>query len=219
MITVHHLNASRAQRILWLLEELGLPYEIVRYRRDAATLLAPPELKSVHPLGKSPVVVVDGEVLAESGAIIETLVERFGADRLAPPPGTPAFTRYRYWLHYAEGSAMPPLLLKLVLDRIAGAPMPFFVRPVARGIVNKAMAGFVGPQLRLHLGYLEGELAARDWFAGEAFSAADIQLSYPIEAARQRAGLNAADHPRLVDWLARIDARPARRRALAREAS
>lgn len=218
MITVHHLNASRSQRVLWLLEELELPYEIVRYRRDPQTLLAPPELKEVHPLGKSPVVVVDGEVLAESGAIIETLVERFGAGRLAPPSGTPAFTRYRYWLHYAEGSAMPPLLLKLVLDRIAGAPMPFFVRPIARGIANKAVTGFVGPQLRLHLGYLEGELASHDWFAGVTFSAADVQLSFPIEAAQRRAGLNAADHPRLTDWLARIHARPAHQRALAREA-
>jgi len=219
MITVHHLNASRSLRILWLLEELVLPYEIVRYQRDPKTLLAPPELKRVHPLGKSPVVEVDGEVLAESGAIIETLVERFGADRLAPPIGTPAFARYRYWLHYAEGSAMPPLLLKLVFDRIAAAPMPFFARPIARKIVDQAMTGFIGPQLKLHLAYLEGELARRDWFSGDAFSAADVQLSYPLEAARQRAGLNAADHPRLAGWLARIHARPAYQRALPREAA
>lgn len=215
MITVHHLNASRSQRILWLLEELGQPYEVVRYQRDPKTLLAPPALKAVHPLGKSPVVVVDGEVLAESGAIVETLVEHFGAERLAPPAGTPAFARYRYWLHYAEGSAMPPLLLKLVLDRIASAPMPFFARPVARGIAAKAMAGFVGPQLKLHLAYLEGELAQRDWFAGDAFSGADVQLSFPIEVARERADLNATEHPRLCDWLARIHARPAYQRALA----
>ena len=218
MITVHHLNASRSQRILWLLEELELPYEIVRYQRDPKTMLAPPALKAVHPLGKSPVVEVDGEVLAESGAIIETLVERFGAGRLAPPPGTPEFTRYRYWLHYAEGSAMPPLLLKLVFDRIAAAPMPFFAKPIARRIVGGAMGSFIAPQLKLHLGYVEGELARRDWFAGDAFSAADVQLSYPIEAAQQRAGLNAADHPRLTAWLARIRARPAYQRAQAREA-
>ena len=217
MITVHHLNASRSLRILWLLEELGLPYEIVRYQRDPRTLLAPPELKRVHPLGKSPVVEVDGELLAESGAIVETLVERFGAGRLAPPPGTPAFTRYRYWLHYAEGSAMPPLLLKLVFDRIASAPMPFFARPIARKITGQVMAGFVGPQLKLHLAYMEGELKAHDWFAGDTFSAADVQLSYPLEAAQQRAGLNATDHPRLTDWLTRIHARPAWQRALARE--
>ena len=217
-ITVHHLNQSRSQRILWLLEELGLPYDIVRYQRDPKTMLAPPELKRIHPLGKSPVVVVDGEVLAESGAIIETLVERFGAGRLAPAPGTPEATRYRYWLHYAEGSAMPPLLLKLVFDRIASAPMPFFAKPVARGIVGKVMAGFVGPQLALHLGYMEGELKARDWFAGTTFSAADIQMSYPVQAAQERAGLTATDHPRLTAWLARIQARPAWMRARAREA-
>ncbi|QXL84657.1 glutathione S-transferase family protein [Comamonas sp. NLF-1-9] len=217
MIIVHHLNASRSLRILWLLEELGQSYEIVRYQRDPKTLLAPPELKRIHPLGKSPVVQVDGETLAESGAIIETLVERFGAEQMAPPRGSADFARYRYWLHYAEGSAMPPLLLKLVFERIAAAPMPFFAKPIARSIVNQVMKGFVGPQLKLHLGYMESELARRDWFAGDAFSAADVQLSYPLMAARQRAGLNQAEHPRLSDWLARIEARPALQRAQARE--
>jgi glutathione S-transferase len=207
VITVHHLNNSRSQRILWLLEELALPYEIERYERDPQTMLAPPALKAVHPLGKSPVVTVDGLVLAESGAIVETLVERFGPGRLAPPPGTPEALRYRYW---------PPLLLKLVMDRIATAKMPFFARPIAKGIVDKAMAGFVAPQLRLHLGYMEGELAARDWFAGPEFTAADVQMSFPLEAAAARAGLTAASHPRLADWLARIHARPAYQRALAR---
>ncbi|QEA12056.1 glutathione S-transferase family protein [Comamonas flocculans] len=217
MITVHHLNASRSLRILWLLEELGQPYEIVRYQRDPKTLLAPPELRRIHPLGKSPVVQIDGETLAESGAIIETLVERFGAQQLAPPRGTPDFARYRYWLHYAEGSAMPPLLLKLVFERVAAAPMPFFAKPIARSIVSQVMRGFVGPQLKLHLGYMESELAQRDWFAGDAFSAADVQLSYPLMAARQRAGLSEAAHPRLSDWLARIEARPALQRARTRE--
>ena len=215
-ITVHHLNQSRSQRILWLLEELEQPYEIVRYQRNPKTLLAPPELKRIHPLGKSPVVVMDSEVLAESGAIIETLVERFGAQHLSAPPGTADFARYRYWLHYAEGSAMPPLLMKLVFDRIAGAPMPFFAKPVARGIVGKAMSGFIAPQLKLHLDYMEGELAARDWFAGPAFTAADVQMSFPLEAAQARAGLTAGSHPRLADWLARIHARPAYARAEAR---
>lgn len=219
MITVHHLNQSRSQRILWLLEELGQSYEIVRYLRDPKTLLAPPELKRIHPLGKSPVVVVDGEVLAESGAIIETLAERFGARRLSPPPGTADFARYRYWLHYAEGSAMPPLLLKLVFDRVASAPMPFFAKPVARAIAAKAMSSFVGPQITLHLAYMESALARCDWFAGDAFSAADVQLSYPLEAAQARAGLNGSDHPHLVAWLTRIRARPAYQRALAREAA
>ena len=217
MITVHHLNASRSQRILWLLEELGQPYEIVRYQRDAQTMLAPPELKKIHPLGKSPVVVLDdGQVLAESGAIVEGLVERCGASTLAPPRGTPDFERYRYWLHYAEGSAMPPLLLKLVFDRIANAPMPFFAKPIAKGIVDKTMAGFIGPQLKTHLGYMESELAQRDWFAGNSFSAADVQLSFPIEAAQGRAGLTASTHPRLTDWVKRIQARPAYQRASAK---
>ena len=218
-ITVHHLNQSRSQRILWLLEELEQPYEIVRYQRNPKTLLAPPELKRIHPLGKSPVVVIDGEVLAESGAIIEALVERFGARRLSPPPGTADFARYRYWLHYAEGSAMPPLLLKLVFDRVASAPMPFFAKPIARAIAAKAMSSFIGPQITLHLAYLESELERRDWFAGDAFSAADVQLSYPLEAAQARAGLNGNDHPHLVAWLTRIRARPAYQRALAREAA
>ena len=218
-ITVHHLNQSRSQRILWLLEELGQPYEIVRYQRDPKTLLAPPELKRIHPLGKSPVVVMDGEVLAESGAIIETLVERFGARQLSPAPGTADFARYRYWLHYAEGSAMPPLLLKLVFDRVASAPMPFLAKPIARAIAAKVMSSFVGPQITLHLAYMESELKQRDWFAGDAFSAADVQLSYPLEAAQERAGLNGNDHPHLVAWLTRIRARPAYQRALAREAA
>lgn len=216
MITVHHLNNSRAQRILWLLEELEQPYEIVRYQRDPQTMLAPPELKKIHPLGKSPVVVVDGLTLAESGAIIETLVERFGAGRLAPAPGTPEALRYRYWLHYAEGSAMPPLLLKLVFDRVASARMPFFAKPIARGIARQATDTFIGPQLKLHLGYMEGELATRDWFAGPAFTAADVQMSFPLEAAQARAGLTASAYPRLADWLARIHARPAYTRAEAR---
>ena len=215
-LIVHHLNNSRSQRILWLLEELGLPYEVVKYQRDPQTMLAPPELRRVHPLGKSPVVTVDGLTLAESGAIIETLVERYGDVRLAPPPGSPEAVRYRYWLHYAEGSAMPPLLLKLIFDRIGSAKMPFFAKPVAKGIVDKAMAGFITPQLRTHIGYMESELKTRDWFAGPEFTAADVQMSFPIEAARSRAGLNATEHPRLTDWLARIHARPAYQRAAAR---
>ena len=215
-ITVHHLNNSRSQRILWLLEELGLPYEVVRYQRDPQTMLAPPELKKIHPLGKSPVVTVDGLTLAESGAIIETLVERYGDGRLAPPAGSAEAVRYRYWLHYAEGSAMPPLLLKLVFSRIAQARMPFFAKPIAKGIVGKTMASFVQPQIDQHLAFMEGELQHRDWFAGPEFTAADVQMSFPLEAAHARAGLTAQTHPRLADWLARIHARPAYQRAIER---
>ncbi|SFR92294.1 glutathione S-transferase [Dyella sp. OK004] len=216
MIVVHHLNNSRSQRILWLLEEMGLPYEIKRYQRDPKTLLAPPELRQVHPLGKSPV-ITDGDVTtAESGAIIEYLADRYGQDQWLPTPGTPARLRCSYWLHYAEGSAMPPLLLKLVFNRLATSPAPFFVKPLLRGIAGKVLRGFVDPQLKLHLDFLEGELAKSPWFGGDAFSAADIQMSFPLEAAAARAGLNATTRPRLWDFLQRIRARPAYQRAIER---
>ncbi|HEY1695203.1 MAG TPA: glutathione S-transferase [Polyangiaceae bacterium] len=216
MIVVHHLANSRSQRVLWLLEELGVPYEVKRYERDPHTMLAPPELRAVHPLGKSPVITDGDATLAESGAILEYLVDRHGAGALAPPHGTPERLRVTYWLHYAEGSAMPPLLLKLIFDRVESAPMPFFVRPVARGIARKVKAQFVTPQLETHFGYVEKELAKAPWFAGDAFSAADVQMSYPLEAARSRAGLTEATHPRILAWLKTIHARPAYRRALER---
>jgi len=215
MIVVHHLNNSRSQRILWLLEELGLAYDIKKYQRDPKTMLAPPELVAVHPLGKSPVISDGDTVVAESGAIIEYLVGRYGDGRLSPAPGTPERLRYTYFLHYAEGSAMPPLLLKLVFDRVETSPAPFFVRPIARAIARKVKDGFVRPQIRRHLDFLEGELARRDWFAGADFSAADIQMSFPLEAAAARAGLD-AQFPKLTGFLERIHARPAYRRALER---
>ncbi len=215
MITLHHLNNSRSQRIIWLLEELGLNYDIKRYERDAKTMLAPASLRAVHPLGKSPV-ITDGDLtLAESGAIIEYLIERYSAGRLAPASGTPERLRYTYWLHYAEGSAMPPLLLKLVFDKIETSPMPFFVKPVAKGICAKVKSTFIAPQIKQHLSYLEGELAHGGWFAGDDFSGADIQLSFVLEAAAARGGLNAS-RPRLMDFLKRIHARPAYQRALER---
>ena len=215
MITVHHLNNSRSQRVLWLLEELGLRYEVRRYQRDPVTMLAPPELRAVHPLGKSPVLTEGELVLAESGAIIEYLVETHGNGRFIPPPGTPERLRYRYWLHYAEGSAMPPLLLKLVFDRIGKAKMPFFAKPVARVIAAKARDSFIQPQIERHLDFMEAELGRSPWFAGDAFTAADVQISFPLEAAAARAGLD-AKRPRLMDFLARIHARPAYQRAVER---
>jgi glutathione S-transferase len=215
VITVHHLNNSRSQRVLWLLEELGVPYEVKRYQRNPATMLAPPELRAVHPLGKSPVITDDGVTIAESGAIVDYLVERYGAGRLAPPPGTPERLRYSYWLHYAEGSAMPPLLMKLIFTRLKSGRMPFFFRPVARAIADRTLAGFVEPQIKLHLDYLEAELGKSEWFAGPEFSAADIQMSFPLEAAASRGGLDES-RPRLTDFLKRIHARPAYRRALER---
>lgn len=213
MIVVHHLNNSRSQRVLWLLEELGLAYEVKRYQRDAKTMLAPPELRAVHPLGKSPV-IQDGEAtLAESGAILEYLVGRHGNGRLIPAAGTPERLRYTYWMHFAEGSAMPPLLMKLVFDRIEKGPMPFFVRPVARAIAQRAKSSFIQPNIDRSLDFMEGELGKSDWFAGAEFSAADIQMSFPLEAARVRGGLD-AKRPRLMAFLERIHARPAYRRAI-----
>lgn len=213
MILVHHLNNSRSQRVLWLLEELGLEYEVKRYERDPKTMLAPPALKAIHPLGKSPVITDGGNTLAESGAIVEYLVDRYGQGRLKPPEGSPERLRYTYWMHYAEGSAMPPLLMGLVAARIRSAPAPFFVRPIVRGVADKLQNTFVGPQIKLHLDYLEGELGQRTWFAGEDFTAADIQMSFPLEAASGRAGLDAS-RPKLWAFLERIHARPAYQRAL-----
>jgi glutathione S-transferase len=214
MVTVHHLNNSRSQRILWLLEELGVPYEVKRYERDAQTMLAPPSLLAVHPLGKSPVITdSDGTTVAESGAIVEYLVDRYGQGRLIPPAGTPERLRYTYWLHYAEGSAMPPLLLKLVFTRLQEAPVPFFVRPIVKKIAQTAMTSFIEPQLKKHLDYMEAEVAKTGWFAGSELTAADIQMSFPLEAAASRAGLDRS-RPHLMAFLEKIHARPAYRQAL-----
>ena len=214
MIVVHHLNNSRSQRVLWLLEELGLAYEIQRYEREKSGL-APKSLEAVHPLGKSPV-IVDGEVtLAESGAILEYLAERHGKGRFVPAAGTPERLRYLYWMHFAEGSAMPPLVMKLVFDRIETAPMPFFVKPIAKAIAGKAKAIAVLPNIRRNLEFIEASLKDGPWFAGREFSAADIQMSFPLEAAAARAGLDQR-YPRAADFLKRIHARPAYRRALER---
>jgi glutathione S-transferase len=214
VIIVHHLNNSRSQRLLWLLEELGLPYEIKRYQRDAKTMLAPPELRHVHPLGKSPV-ITDGDVtLAESGAIIDYLLERYGGGRLVPKPGTPEKLRYVYWMHFAEGSAMPPLVMKLVLSRmVKGSPL--FIRPVVGAVASRVQEGFVQPNIRRQLDYMEAELNRATWFAGNEFSAADIQMSFPIEAAAARGGLDAG-RPRLMEFLNRIHGREAYRTALER---
>ena len=193
MILVHHLENSRSQRILWLLEELGLDYEVRRYRRDSRTMLAPSELKRVHPLGKSPVLEDDGRIVAESGAIVEYLVEKADG-RLGPPPRREAVLRYRHFLHYAEGSMMPPLFAMLVVNRL--------------GLLGRPARATIQKMLDTHLDWLETELAGRDWFAGESFSAADIMMSFPLEAARHRAGLDDS-RPNLIDWLERIHARPA----------
>lgn len=214
MIVVHHLNDSRSQRVLWLLEELGLPYEVKRYQRDARTMLAPAELRAIHPLGKSPV-IDDGAVrVAETGAIVDYLMETYGQGRLRAAPGTEDGRRYSYWLHYAEGSAMPPLLLKLVFSQLPRRA-PALLRPLVRGIANKALSGFVDPQLRTHAAFWEAELGRSPWFGGQAFGAADIMMSFPVEAAASRA-IDLADYPHLAAFLKAIHARPAWQRALER---
>lgn len=218
MITVHHLENSRSQRVVWLLEELGQTYEIKRYARDAGTLRAPAELRAVHPLGKAPVLEHDGRVIAESGAITEYLVDTFDTSRTLSPrstaPDDSERMAWRYWLHYAEGSLMTPLLLTLVFNRIRAAPMPFFAKPVARSIADKALATVAHPQLALHLDFIEHSLLQSRWFAGERFTAADIQMSYPIEAASMRAASH--DRPKLAAFLERIRERPAYQRAIER---
>lgn len=213
MIAVHHLNNSRSQRILWLLEELGLEYRVKHYQRDPESLLAPDSLRAVHPLGKSPV-ITDGDLtLAESGAIVQYLAERYGEGRLAPALDTSEHVRYLYWLHYAEGSIMPFLFLSLVFIRMPLAPMPFFIRPIARALSSKAHATFIDLRIAEHLDHMEAALGQTEWFAGYDFTAADIQMSFPIEAAfaRNAAGV---ERPHLRAYLEHIHARPAYQRAL-----
>ncbi len=211
MLIVHHLNNSRSQRVLWLLEELGLPYEIKRYQRDPKTMQAPPELKQVHPLGKSPVLTDAGATIAETGAIVEYLVEQAGG-ALRPPLGAPERLRWTYWMHYAEGSAMTPLLMRLIFSRLP-AGSPAWLRPVARRIAARALEGYVDPQITTHFNYIESELAKSTWFAGEDFSAADVMMSFPLEAAGARANAFAG-RPRVKAFVERCHARAAFGRAL-----
>ena len=211
MIIVHHLENSRSQRVLWLLEELGVPYEVRRYERDAQTMLAPPELKAIHPLGKSPVIEDDGVIIAETGAIFDYILQTYAEGRLSAPPGTPEARKLTYWLHYAEGSAMPPLLLKLVFMRVPeGAPG--LLRPLIRQIAGKVQQQLINPQLASHLAYWESELAPTGWFVGDGLTAADIMMSFPLEAAANRGG--AAKSAVVMDFLNRVHARPAYQRAL-----
>jgi glutathione S-transferase len=200
VILVHHLENSRSQRVLWLLEELELPYEVRRYERDRKTMLAPPELRKVHPLGKAPLIEDEGRVIAETGAIAEYLVEKEGG-RLGPPANRDAVLRYRHFLHYAEGSMMPPLFGLLIINRL--------------GLLGRPAKAPVQKMLDQHLDWLETELGERSWFAGDEFTAADIMMSFPLEASRSRGGLDGS-RPNLIDWLERIHARPAYAAALAK---
>ncbi len=219
MLIVHHLETSRSQRVLWLLEELGVPYELRHYRRDPQTRLAPPELKQVHPLGKSPVISDGDTVVAESGAIIEYLAEHHGDQApaelagLVPSLGSAEHRQCRFWMHYAEGSLMNWLVMKLVFDTIPRQPMPFFVRPIARGLCDKVRQKLVDPNLRTALSFMEGHLASHRWFAGEQLTIADFQMSFPVEAALARSA-DAAACPRLQAYAERMRARPAYLRAL-----
>ncbi|HET7544443.1 MAG TPA: glutathione S-transferase [Polyangiaceae bacterium] len=209
-VLVHHLEHSRSLRVLWLLEELGLPYELKRYARDK-NFRAPPELSAVHPLGRSPVVEVDGQVLAESGSIVEYFVEREGGKLRPREPD--ALLRYRFFLHYAEGSAMPPLLVQLLVEKIREQKVPFFVKPITRKIAGGLEQSFSGPAIATHFGFVDAELAKRPYFAGSELSGADIQMIYPVEAALLR---GKGEWPNLRAWRERVTARPAYRRAESR---
>lgn len=221
MITLHHLETSRSQRILWLLEELGVPYELKIYARDKATKLAPPALKAIHPLGKSPVITDGDEVIAESGAIIEYLVETYGGQargdlaHLQPQPRTAEHRQCRFWMHYAEGSLMNWLVMTLVFTVIPTQPMPFFVRPIARVLCGKVQATLIDPNLQSARDFIEQHLAEHTWFAGEQLSMADFQMSFAVEALLSR-GTEAARYPHICAYNARMQARPAYQRALAK---
>lgn len=214
MITVHHLNNSRSQRILWLLEELSVEYEIKRYERDAETQLAPKELEDVHPLGKSPV-VTDGElVLAESGAIIDYLGHKYGDGKWVPRRNSKKYQPYTYWLHYSEGSLMSPLLLKLVFDKVKESPMPFFVKPIAKAIAGKVMSSFVTPNIVKHFKYVEAHLTENNYFAGSDITGADIQMSFPLEASVARGIITEKTHPHIYHFVQNFQDRAAYKTAL-----
>lgn len=208
MIKLHHLNNSRSQRVLWLLEELELPYEIVRYERDKLTLRAPASLRAIHPLGKSPVLQVDENIIAESGAIIEYLVDKYGRGRFRPLAGSPDELRYRFFMHYAEGSVMPPLLVKLIIEKIENAPVPFFLKPVFKGVSQQVHRAYIDDQTRTHFDFIESELRRSAWIAGELFTAADIQMSFPIEAAHAR-GVVGPQHKAIRAYIEKFRSRPA----------
>jgi glutathione S-transferase len=213
MITLHHLENSRSQRILWLLEELGVEYEIEHYDRDKKTSLAPLDLLKVHPLGKAPVITDGDLVVAESGAIIEYLVNTYDNGEIRPVEGTPERMDYVYWMHYAEGTFMPLMIVSLIMSRIESAPMPFFIKPIAKGICKKVRDGYLGPNVKRNLDYMNQTLGRSTWFCGDELTAADIQMSFALEAADVRTDLN-KDYPNLKAFLKRAQARPAYQAAL-----
>lgn len=215
MILVHHLENSRSQRVLFLLEELGLEYDLKHYRRHPKTMLGPESLHKVHPLGKSPIIQDGDRVVAESGAIIDYVLDVYGDGRLVPEAPSDDHLRYRYWMHYAEGSLMPLVVMKLVFDRLSGPPMPLFLRPAAFAISRGVISTFVGPRLDQNLVFIEGELGQSPWFAGSELTAADIQMSFPLEAALTRVP-RPERFPKIRSFVERFQALPAYQRALER---
>ncbi|MAD46405.1 MAG: glutathione S-transferase [Oceanospirillaceae bacterium] len=213
MITLHHLNNSRSQRILWLLEELGVEYEVKRYERDPRTSLAPASLKAVHPLGKAPVITDGNQTIAESGLIIEYLLKTYDNGRFLPAEDNAAYWQYLYWLHYAEGSLMPLLVMTLIFNKIKTAPMPFFIRPVARAIADKAINAYSGPNLKTHLAYIEDHLQKNTWFTGDTLCGADFQMIFPLEAAMHR-GINPEDYPAIKAYIDAVHRMPTYQTAL-----
>jgi glutathione S-transferase len=218
MVIVHHLENSRSQRVLWALEELGVPYEVKRYERDPVTNLAPEALKQVHPLGKSPVITDQNEegslvTIAESGAIIEYLSQTYGKENFIPERGTEASRQYDYWMHFSEGSLMPQLLLKIVFDKVTTSPMPFFAKPIAKSITKKVMSGYVSPNIKVMLKFIENHLNEHEWFAGESLTGADIQMSFPLEACVMN-GVAGAKYPKIKAYVKRIHERASYQKGL-----
>lgn len=213
MITVHHLENSRSQRVLWLLEELGVEYVVKRYERDKKTMLAPAALKAVHPLGKSPV-ITDGDItVAESGAIVEYLIYQYGNEQMKFAPGSAQWRDCTYWTHYAEGSVMPVMVMKLIFSQIKKAPMPFFIKPIAKGISDKVMGSFVQPNIDNHLAFINDHLVGKNWFVNETLSAADFQMIFPLEAASARDNLK-QKYPEIQRYLNQVQSRDGYKRAL-----
>lgn len=216
MITLHHLNNSRSQRIIWLLEELGIDYDIKFYQRDPVTILAPQSLKDIHPLGKSPVITDDATdiTLAESGAIIEYLITKYGS-QFRPDENDDQYWQYQYWLHFSEGSLMPPMVMRLVFMKMRSAPMPFFIKPVAKMLADKVLKSFVSPNLKNSLTYIESHLAKHTWFCGDQLTGADFQMSFPLEASAAR-GLIGDEYPNILKYVKAFQARPAYQAGLAK---
>lgn len=218
MIVLHHLDNSRSQRILWMLEELGLQYEVRFHKRDPKTMLAPDSLRTVHPLGKSPVLVDDDLVLVESAAILEYLVDKYGKGKFRPPEGSTEKLRYTFWMHFAEGSAMTPLLLRLVFDKVSNPPLPLLAKtlvgPIAKGISSQVNKVLIAPNLKNHQAFIEAELEKSLWFAGSEFTAADAQMSFVLEAGAARGPMTRSTHPKIFNFLERIHSRPAYKRAI-----